>query len=618
MYHFPRVSERRGILIADGNAARRAWLRAALGDALGGDVRKATTVDEGLAALAQTPPRVLVVGALDDGGPDVLLRRAAAAGLLPSSNFLLAIFELATGPGPTVDAGVPIFYRLTTQLDVARVRELVTEATRDRRRRDAPGDPAMGRRVLDRVAQLAAERDPAEAARLAIDALRGLLPASRARVLYVDADEGAMWDGNATGGDATAFPVATGVAGYVARAGQQVTIDDVDADPRFERAVDDPGGAPHARLVLQPVASRDGVVHAVLIAARDGRAPAFDDHARAVTSQLADGWAPFLHQLALEAERAAATASDDGPSDVFRHEAVQHLLRGRGRGDVVRVHPGWLRAAYWIVLASAIAGLTFAATARMHRYSSGTAVVRFDDRLEIVAEDDGTISHLAVRPGQAVRAGDLIARVDDPARARELRELEGNVDRTLVAYLLAPADGGARQNLASAVQARDSARRGDDARGLRAPIDGVVRELLVRQGQRIQAGRSVATMAPTATLDGPTVVAFLPASDRPQLAIGQPMRFTLPGFRDATFDGTIEAVSADVLAGDAAVAQYLGERFVGSVPLAPQVVVVQARLPHAAFVFSGATFELHDGMSGVAEIQLDSEPLLASLLPGQR
>lgn len=611
------MSSRSGILIADGNAARRAWLRAALGDELGEAAGKATTVDEALAALAATPPRILVVGELTDGGPDMLLRRAAAAGLLPSSSYLLAIFELASGPGPTVDAGVPIFYRLTTQLDAARVRELMAEATRDRRKRDAPGDPAMGRRVLDRVGQLAAEHDPQAAARLASDALRGLLPATRARVLYVDADDGTLWDGQATGDAAVSHPVATGLAGYVARTGRPLTVDDAAADARFDRAVDDPEHAAGDRLLLHPVTSRDGVTHAVLVAIRGARMVPFDDRSRALVAQLADGWAPFLHQLALEAERASAEQGDDDSRDVFRQEAVQQLLRGRARGDVVRVHPGWLQSAYWIVIASAVAGLIFAATARVHRYSSGTAVVRFDDRVEVVTDDDGTISTLAVRPGQALRAGDLIARVDDPARARELREVESAVERALVAYLLTPADPAARGALANAILQRDSARRADDARALRAPIDGVVRELLVRQGQRVQAGRSVATMAPTAALDGPTVVAFLPAADRPQLAVGQPLRFTLPGFRDAEFDGTIQAVSADVLAGDAAVAQYLGERFVGSVPLAPQVVVVKAQLPHAAFTFAESRFELHDGMSGLAEVQLDSEPLLKSLLPGK-
>jgi hypothetical protein len=112
------------------------------------------------------------------------------------------------------------------------------------------------------------------------------------------------------------------------------------------------------------------------------------------------------------------------------------------------------------------------------------------------------------------------------------------------------------------------------------------------------------------------LIAFLPGGDRPALEVGQRVRFTLPGYRDAAFESTVELVSADVMAGEDAVIQYVGDRFVGAVPAEGQVVVVRAQLGAASFVVDGTRYDLHDGMTGLAEVRLDSQSILASLAPG--
>ena len=58
--------------------------------------------------------------------------------------------------------------------------------------------------------------------------------------------------------------------------------------------------------------------------------------------------------------------------------------------------------------------------------------------------------------------------------------------------------------------------------------------------------------------------------------------------------------------------------FKDSVPIAGQVVVVEARLASPTFVSDGKTYQLHDGMIGVAEVELESRSVLETLVPGLR
>jgi len=65
-----------------------------------------------------------------------------------------------------------------------------------------------------------------------------------------------------------------------------------------------------------------------------------------------------------------------------------------------------------------------------------------------------------------------------------------------------------------------------------------------------------------------------------------------------------------------AIRKYIGERAVDSVPIAGTVVVVQANLPSGKFEADGQAYQLHDGMIGVAEVQLASHSVLETVIPG--
>jgi membrane fusion protein (multidrug efflux system) len=291
-----------------------------------------------------------------------------------------------------------------------------------------------------------------------------------------------------------------------------------------------------------------------------------------------------------------------------------HLMRRGQRGDVVRVHPGWVRAAYWLVLAALLAAVIYAALAHVHQYAEGAAVVQVTGRSELIAHEAGTIGALDVVRGQKVERGQVLARLHDAEQVGQLRTLETEFESKLVAYLQSPADPAVKQALGQIRSQRDSARLGVESRTIRAPHAGVVTEVLVRNGQRVEPGSVVMSIAQDLRAEGLTVIAFLPGGERPRLRAHQPFRLTLPGYRGAHLESEVRAIS-EVLGATEARARFLGERLGDSLPLAGTVVVVEARLASPTFEADGETFQLHDGMIGLAEVQMQSRSLLMSMLP---
>jgi multidrug resistance efflux pump len=294
-----------------------------------------------------------------------------------------------------------------------------------------------------------------------------------------------------------------------------------------------------------------------------------------------------------------------------------HLVRRGQRGDVVRVHPGWVRSAYWLVLGSLAAAVGYAALAHIHQYTEGPAVVQFTGRSEVIAHEVGTIASLDAERGQRVERGQVLARLHDAEQVGQLKTLETEFESRLVAYLQSPADPAIKQALGQIRSARDSARLGVESKTLRAPTAGIVKEVLVRNGQRVEPGTVVVSIIDASSAENLKVIAFLPGGERPRLHAHQPLRLTLPGYRGAELASEVRAIS-EVLGATEARAQFLGNRLGDSLPLAGTVVVVEARLASPAFQADGETFELHDGMIGLAEVQLQSRSLLESLIPGLR
>lgn len=608
------------ILLADADLEAKVWLRQVVAGRFGLD--EVDTADAALTRIAAGMARIVIVGRrlVDMTGEELLSR--AAQWLVPERRPPMT-FLLADARGETAevdDSQIPVFYRLVRGMEPRRVCELLAQAAA--RLPPLPPrepNPALAALVAEHAKAIGAQAEPEAAARAAIAAVIQVVGADRARCLYCNEESGQVWSGAGAEGDDAESSVSAGIAGFAVRAVSGVAVPHAADDALYRAEIDDPGGTGHERLAAQPVAGPDGHVHAVLIALRDPSRPPFSPVDLDKLEALASAWAPYILQLSMriEADEIIGDRLDRGPSDIFRQEAIMNLVRRGQRGDVVRVHPGWVRAAYWLVLASLCAAITYAALAQVHEYSEGAAVVQFTGRRDLIAREAGTIASLGVVRGQRVAQGQVVARLHDAEQVGQLRTLETEFESKLVAYLQSPSDPSVKQTLGAIRSQRDSARLSVESRTIRAPDSGVVKEVLVRNGQRVDPGTQILTMIGSASDEEIQVIAFLPGDQRPRLLQHQPFRLTLPGYRGAHITSEVRAIS-EVLGAAEARARFVGERIGDSLPLAGTVVAVEARLRTPEFEADGEKFQLHDGMIGRAEVQMQSRSLLQSLIPGLR
>jgi membrane fusion protein (multidrug efflux system) len=621
----PSFVDANRILVADVDPRSRAWLR----DVLAGHF----TVDEvengrtALEHLTKDPPRVLVVGGyLSDVSGAVLLTHAARHGLLapqsqnPNAPVPFVVSENQATPFEVDPQQVSIFFHLTPALGNDRVRELIHQALAQmpEQRTAAPteADALRTRLVLEHAQFIGQQTDLGAAARAAVGAVTQLVSADRVRCLYYDDEKGTLW----VEGEHGEIQASLGLTGFAVRTRATLVLPVANAEPMYQREIDDPIGTGAERLIVQPVAGRDGRVHAVLIIVRQpDRAPFSEEDAKRAAG-LAEAWAPFIHQLALaqEAEQVLDKREeiDDENREMYRQEAIDHVIRRGMRGDVVRVHPAWVHSAYWLVLLALAGAAAFAMFAHVHEYAEGPAVVHITGRSEVTAHEAGTVTTLEVAANQEVKEGQVIARLYESEQAARLHSLKTEFERKLVGYLQNPTDPTVRQALSALVTERERAEAAVEGRVIRAPRAGVVKDVFVHTGQKVEAGKTIASIVDKGATEGLSVLAFLPGSERPRLHGNQHLRLTLPSYRDAHFSLEVRAVSQEAIGANDARDRYLGDRLGDSVQLHGTVVVVEARINSSKFTSDGETYDLHDGMVGIAEVQLASKSVFETLLPG--
>lgn len=167
---------------------------------------------------------------------------------------------------------------------------------------------------------------------------------------------------------------------------------------------------------------------------------------------------------------------------------------------------------------------------------------------EINARVDGVIEKLFVRaPYEPVRKGQALAELVAPewsAAAQEYLAL-GRADSADARAL----QGAARNRLR--VLGMDdsqigSLRGGNPRVVLRAPADGVVSMLAVRQGQRVQAGMPLMTVN---GLDTVWIEAAIPQAQATGIAPGTKVQASVSAFPGETFAGEVESLLPDLDAG---------------------------------------------------------------------
>jgi Cu(I)/Ag(I) efflux system membrane fusion protein len=166
------------------------------------------------------------------------------------------------------------------------------------------------------------------------------------------------------------------------------------------------------------------------------------------------------------------------------------------------------------------------------------------EAVTISARVDETIERLDVRaPFDAVSKGQSIARVLAPqwgaaiAEYRALSAAESADARTLLAA--------ARQRLhvLGLSDAEIAGADGGSGIELRSPLDGVVAQLAVQQGQQVVAGAPLMVLN---SLDTVWVEADVPQAQMPGIAAGIPVAVAVSALPGATFDARVQGVLPQV------------------------------------------------------------------------
>jgi membrane fusion protein (multidrug efflux system) len=217
-----------------------------------------------------------------------------------------------------------------------------------------------------------------------------------------------------------------------------------------------------------------------------------------------------------------------------------------------------------------------------------------------------------VKPGDRVRQGDALVHFNASDELAELQAADKQFDSQLAKLLLQPDDAVTREALVSLRSRRDLAQERFASRVVRAPHDGIIGDVRVRDGQLVEPGlRMIDLQAAAASA---TVTALLPGRYRPLLHAGDHMRFEVDGFHQLTHELVITRVGEQIV-GPAEAARYVGRDLADAFAIAGPVVLVHATLPDTWFKLDGQRYDYSSGMLGKAEAVVRNEPIAYSFLP---
>lgn len=186
---------------------------------------------------------------------------------------------------------------------------------------------------------------------------------------------------------------------------------------------------------------------------------------------------------------------------------------------------------------------------------STTGQVRSAGVAHLTAENTGTVADVLARPGATVRRGQVLVRLDprpfdlavDEAKAAEAQS-ELQYQDLLVPDSIVSGHGSteerrknaeARSGLLAAKVRLERAQLDREQAVIRAPFDGIVDEVSVAAGERVNAGQAIVTVVDMAGLQ---VEASVLEHDLPLLRVGGEASVVTPAAGARSTPGTITAV----------------------------------------------------------------------------
>ncbi|HEX6095733.1 MAG TPA: efflux RND transporter periplasmic adaptor subunit [Thermoanaerobaculia bacterium] len=199
---------------------------------------------------------------------------------------------------------------------------------------------------------------------------------------------------------------------------------------------------------------------------------------------------------------------------------------------------------------------------------SATGTLSAVTTVQIGTQVSGQVSELLVDFNDTVKKGQLLARIDPTLQEQAVADAQASLERARAQYLQTQRDANrsgellsaglvarseyenadssmdvARANVKSAQVALDRAKRNLEYTNIYAPIDGVVVERNVDDGQTVAASLSAPQLFLIANdLTHMQILASVGESDIARIKEGQKVKFTVQALARETFEGTVQQV----------------------------------------------------------------------------
>jgi multidrug efflux pump subunit AcrA (membrane-fusion protein) len=301
------------------------------------------------------------------------------------------------------------------------------------------------------------------------------------------------------------------------------------------------------------------------------------------------------------------------PVGLFRQEAVEAHDTTVVEGDLLRLSPHWVGRTYRLLLLATLFAVGYSLIGRVAEYAEGPLVIELEGRLVESATTAGTVARVRVRPGDRVSHGQVLVELNDGPEQAELARIERAFELSLLDLLRDPGSASASATLTSLRSERQLAVARIDERIIRAHHVGIVGDVRIRDGERVEPGQPV--VAIIGEDDQVFVTAVLPGRYGPLLVPGMPLLVELAGFRGTEHQATITGVGGAVVGPDQ-VRRTLGFELGDAitVPDGP-ALLVRARLPSRTFTAEGESLYFHHGMTGRAQVKVRTRSLLVTVFP---
>jgi len=183
--------------------------------------------------------------------------------------------------------------------------------------------------------------------------------------------------------------------------------------------------------------------------------------------------------------------------------------------------------------------------------NGGTVNLVADSEASVIAKVQGEVTEILIEEGEYVKAGQILARLDKDRLSLEvaqavadLNKLKQEYRRNVELHERGLVSEGAFENLRYDMEALDAAYRLAqlelDYSEIRAPIDGVVSERLIKLGNTVMSGAPVFRIT-----DGSSLIAYLyvPQSDLSHFNVDQTAELLLDALPGEAFEAKVLRIS---------------------------------------------------------------------------